>query len=94
MKIAEIIIYNIIISIISYISFRIDKRRAERNEYRISENFLLLITFFGGSIGSIIAMRRYRHKTKKMKFTIITFISLVINILFYYYLCVRFLNLK
>lgn len=73
-------IYFILINIISFSCFFIDKRRAKRKEYRISESFLLGISILGGGLGSLLGMRVFKHKTKKGKFTIGLPIILVLNI--------------
>jgi uncharacterized membrane protein YsdA (DUF1294 family) len=46
----------------------IDKRRAIKNKWRIPEKTLFLFALLGGSIGSIAAMRLFRHKTKQWYF--------------------------
>ena len=48
----------------------LDKYFAKNNMYRISEKNLFLIAIIGGSIGSIIGMYKFRHKTKHKQFTI------------------------
>ena len=48
----------------------IDKRRAKKGEWRIKEGTLFLITLLGGGIAPISGMYIFRHKTKKLKFTI------------------------
>ena len=48
----------------------IDKRKAKRNEWRIKEGTLMSIALLGGGIGGIIGMYKFRHKTKKLKFTV------------------------
>ena len=62
--------YLIIINILSFILFGIDKYNAIKHNYRISEKTLFTISILGGSIGSIIGMKVFRHKTKKKYFTI------------------------
>ena len=74
------IIYFIIINIISFLLFGIDKKRAIKKEYRISEYTLISISFLGGAIGSILGMIFFHHKTKKSKFIILIPIALLINI--------------
>ena len=59
----------------------IDKQKAKRHKWRISENTLILISILGGSIGSIIGMQLFRHKTKHKKFTIGIPVLLIVNIL-------------
>ncbi|HFG9554784.1 TPA: DUF1294 domain-containing protein, partial [Clostridioides difficile] len=64
-----ILIYFIVINSIAFFSMYIDKKRAIRNEWRIKEATLMSIAVIGGSIGSIIGMYSFRHKTKHIKFT-------------------------
>lgn len=47
-----------------------DKRRAQKGKWRIPERTLFLVAILGGSIGSIIGMRHFRHKTKHKSFVI------------------------
>ncbi|HGH0540168.1 TPA: DUF1294 domain-containing protein, partial [Clostridioides difficile] len=58
-----ILIYFIVINSIAFFSMYIDKKRAIRNEWRIKEATLMSIAVIGGSIGSIIGMYSFRHKT-------------------------------
>ncbi|HDK5738913.1 TPA: DUF1294 domain-containing protein, partial [Clostridioides difficile] len=62
-----ILIYFIVINSIAFFSMYIDKKRAIRNEWRIKEATLMSIAVIGGSIGSIIGMYSFRHKTKHIK---------------------------
>ena len=57
-----------IINLLGYISMWIDKRRAIKGKYRISEKTLFTIAFLGGSLGSILGMNQFRHKTKHWYF--------------------------
>lgn len=63
-----IIAYAIIINIIGFFSMLIDKRRAIKNKWRIPEKTLFLFAIIGGSIGSNLGMRLFRHKTKHWYF--------------------------
>ncbi|EGT3964361.1 DUF1294 domain-containing protein, partial [Clostridioides difficile] len=63
-----ILIYFIVINSIAFFSMYIDKKRAIRNEWRIKEATLMSIAVIGGSIGSMIGMYSFRHKTKHIKF--------------------------
>ncbi|EGT3948258.1 DUF1294 domain-containing protein, partial [Clostridioides difficile] len=62
------LIYFIVINSIAFFSMYIDKKRAVRNEWRIKEATLMSIAVIGGSIGSMIGMYSFRHKTKHIKF--------------------------
>ena len=72
-------LYVLIINIAGYLSMSIDKKRAIKGEWRISESMLLSISFLGGAIGSMIGMQVKRHKTKHKKFTIGVPICLVVS---------------
>lgn len=78
--------YLILINIVTFILFAIDKKRAKKNQWRIPESQLLFFSLLGGSIGGIIAMKIVKHKTKKPKFTIGMPLLLLINIFIVYYL--------
>lgn len=73
--------YVLIVNVLSFFLFGIDKRRAKRQQYRIPESTLLLSAVVGGSIGALGAMSLFRHKTQHKKFTIgvplILFVQLV-----------------
>jgi uncharacterized membrane protein YsdA (DUF1294 family) len=47
-----------------------DKKRAQKHQYRISENTLWLVAILGGAVGTTAGMQLYRHKTKHMQFKI------------------------
>ncbi|MEE0975251.1 MAG: DUF1294 domain-containing protein [Muribaculaceae bacterium] len=74
------VIYIIIINIITFSAFAIDKHKARRNQWRISENTLLLLATIGGSIGAYTAMKTFRHKTRHKKFTIIIPLLIIAHI--------------
>lgn len=77
----------VIMNLIGYMSMWSDKKRAIKKQYRISEKNLFIIALLGGSIGSILGMNQFRHKTKHWYFKYgmplilimqITFASLII----------------
>ena len=80
------IYYLIFINIVGLLSMYLDKYFAKNNMYRISEKNLFFIAIIGGSIGSIIGMYQFRHKTKHRQFsTGLPFIIFIqIMILIYY----------
>lgn len=56
--------YFFIINIVAFLIMGLDKQRARKNEWRIKEKTLFTIAILGGSIGSILGMQIFRHKTK------------------------------
>ncbi|MHB1454760.1 MAG: DUF1294 domain-containing protein [Saccharofermentanales bacterium] len=76
--------YLIAINIVGLIAMGTDKRRSIKGRWRISERMLFLVAAMGGSLGSIIGMHLFRHKTKHWYFKYgIPAILLVQCILFY-----------
>ncbi len=79
--------YILVINVVAFVLFGVDKRKAKKGQWRISENTLLLAAATGGSIGAFIGMKVFRHKTKKIKFFIgipLLFIAQVILSVVYY----------
>lgn len=60
--------YLLIMNIIGFALMGIDKRRAVKRLWRISESTLFVVAIIGGSLGSIIGMRVFHHKTKHWYF--------------------------
>lgn len=63
-----LIAYLLIINLLAYCLFAMDKRRAKRHQWRIPESQLLLVAALGGALGAWIGMRVCRHKTLHRKF--------------------------
>ena len=71
MKPASIIIlYLIIINLLAFLLMGLDKRKAKRHKWRIPEKALFLSAIIGGSIGALLGMQVFRHKTKHASFRI------------------------
>jgi uncharacterized membrane protein YsdA (DUF1294 family) len=70
-------------NIIAACAFAGDKRKAKNNSWRMSESTLLVLAFFG-PFGAFIAMRIFRHKTRKIKFWLVPlFLGIHIALLAY-----------
>lgn len=69
-----------ILSLITIILYGIDKKRAIKQKMRIRESTLFLFSFLGGSLGSIIGMAAFAHKTKHVMFWILNILFLFIHI--------------
>ena len=66
----NILLYLLMINIIGFFMMWSDKRKAKKGKWRIPEQTLFVVTALGGGIGTIAGMYTFRHKTKKLKFTI------------------------
>lgn len=82
--------YLILINIISFLSYGIDKVKAKYHRWRIPEMFLLNLTLVGGVYGSLVGMRLFHHKTKKGLFKIVNFMGFIIYTILIYYLIVNY----
>lgn len=80
--------YFIVINLITFILYYIDKKRAIKNRFRISEDTLILFSLFGGVIGALMGMKIFHHKTKKIKFYIFNYLFLIVyvSLVIYYIL--------
>ncbi len=65
------IIYVLIINILAFLIYYIDKINSVKNKRRVSEKTLLFLAFVGGSFGAYFSMNIFRHKTKKIKFKLL-----------------------
>lgn len=80
------ILYLVIINVITFVIFGVDKYKAIRQEWRIRESTLLGLALIGGSIGGWLAMYIFHHKTKKVKFFVGIPVILAIQIVVFSYL--------
>lgn len=75
--------YLVIINALGFVLMRVDKQRAKRKLWRIPEATLMAVAVFGGSIGSLLGMYAFRHKTKHAKFSVGIPLILVLQIMLY-----------
>ena len=61
-------VYLAAINLAAFLTFGADKRRARRNAWRVPERTLFLLAVLGGSLGAILGMRAFRHKTRHWYF--------------------------
>ncbi len=61
-------VWLIAINLVTFAVYGIDKRRARRGAWRVPEKTLFLLPLLGGSIGALLGMRVFRHKTKHWYF--------------------------
>ncbi|MBO4913489.1 MAG: DUF1294 domain-containing protein [Butyrivibrio sp.] len=77
-----LIVYLISVNIIGFALMGNDKRRARKNAFRIPEATLFAFSIIGGSIGMLIGMYTFRHKTKHMTFKIGIPLIIFLQVLF------------
>lgn len=63
-------VYLFLVNALGFILMLVDKWKAKKNKWRIPEKTLMTVAVVGGSIGSLLGMYTFRHKTQHSKFTI------------------------
>lgn len=63
-----ILIYLVAMNVVTFFMYGIDKWKAKRSKWRISEATLLSLAVIGGSIGAWLGMKVWHHKTMHKKF--------------------------
>ena len=71
----------VLLSIIAFIAYGVDKKKAKSGKWRTKEKTLLLLSFLGGAFGGYPAMLIFRHKTKgeHWYFTAVNWLGLIIH---------------
>lgn len=80
-----LVAYLVIINFITFAAFAIDKIAAIERKSRIRIVTLLALSFFGGSIGGLIAMYLLRHKTRKDYFTVGIPLIMIMQVVLLFY---------
>ena len=87
-----ILIYLAAINIVAFFLYGIDKWKAQHDKWRITEATLLWIAVAGGSLGALLGMKLWHHKTQHAKFRyglptiLILQIATVLAAAYYYYI--------
>lgn len=84
-----ITLYLISINLITFILFWNDKRRSKRTGRRIPEKMLLGLCVIGGSVGGILGMQVFHHKTKHLQFSLGMPIILILQVGLVIFLFIR-----
>lgn len=65
-----LLIYLLCMNIWAFAAFGWDKRKARKEQWRTPEKKLMMLAALGGSIGALLGMRFFHHKTKKIRFSV------------------------
>lgn len=63
-----LLFYLLIINVLSFLLMLADKQKARRHQWRIPEATLMTVAGLGGSLGGLLGMYTFRHKTRHPKF--------------------------
>ena len=79
--------YLIVINVVTFTVYGIDKLKAKQGSWRISEATLLILAVIGGSIGAMLGMKVWHHKTMHKKFKYGLPLILLVQIALIYLIC-------
>ncbi len=68
------------VNLLAFVLYGVDKLKAKKGAWRIPEATLLLVAFLGGSLGALLGMEVFRHKTKHAKFKVLVPLFLILHI--------------
>ena len=74
-------VYLLIVNVAAFATYGADKRRAKQGRWRVPEKTLFLLAIVGGSVGALLGMRVFHHKTLHRSFRIGVPVILILQIL-------------
>ena len=82
-----IVIFLVTVNVVTFFLYGIDKWKAKHSKWRIPEATLLGLAVIGGSVGALLGMRVWHHKTmhKKFKYGLPLIILLQITLVIWIY---------
>ena len=83
--------YLVLINLLTFIVYGIDKLKAKKGKWRIPESILLLLALMGGSVGAWLGIKVWHHKTlhKKFKYGVPFIFILQIALCIYLFILTR-----
>ncbi len=75
-----ILILYLLLSCLTFLIYRQDKIKAKNAEWRTPENKLHFFSLIGGWPGALIAQRKLHHKSRKLSFQIVFYVTVILNI--------------
>ena len=80
------LIYLAVLSLVTFIVYANDKKKAQKGKWRTKEATLLFLSLIGGATGGYLAMLLVRHKTKKWYFHFVNLIGILWQVALFAYL--------
>ena len=85
-----LLVYLIIVNALTLLFMLVDKVKAKRNLWRIPERTLLSLCALGGSLGGLLGMKLFRHKTLHLRFSVGIPVMLAVHVVILVFLVIRF----
>ncbi len=80
------LVYLALLSLVTLTVYGVDKARAKRGLWRISERALLTLSIAGGAVGGLAAMQLFRHKTRHLYFYAVNILAILLHAGIVYFL--------
>lgn len=68
LPLSEAVLAFVLLNIATFVIYGLDKYKAKKRQWRISERNLLLLALIGGAVGAYLGMKTFRHKTLHPQF--------------------------
>ena len=86
---SRLLVVFLLLNLVSFLLFGLDKWKAMHGRWRIPESTLLLAAALGGSTGAFLGMKMFHHKTRKAKFYLGVPALWIIQVILLWYLMHR-----
>ena len=83
--------YLVLVNLVSFVMYGIDKRKAIKDQWRIPEKTLLLAALVGGSLGAFVGMQIFHHKTKHWNFKTFFPLMLIVQLVLLGFIIVKWI---
>ena len=74
------IAFYALMSVVAFLLYGADKRRAKKKLWRTPESVLLGVGVLGGALGALIGMKTFRHKTRHWYFWAVNVLALALHV--------------
>lgn len=81
-SLSQYLIFLLIMSLLTFIVWGVDKAAAISGKWRVSERTLYFLVFLGGAVGGTLGMLLFRHKTRKSQFRLALWAAGILQLAF------------
>lgn len=74
------LLYFAVLSLVTYMAYAVDKRAAQKGNWRVQESSLHLLSLLGGWPGAMLGQQHLRHKSSKRAFRVVLWLTVIINL--------------